>query len=69
MFEIGDSVEILKTFMYTTFGLAKSEGKIIGMNHKKRYLVETKTNLQSHKLYGKGKDGYCYMVDERFIKK
>lgn len=68
MFNIGDTVEIVKTFMYSKFGLEKSKGKILDVNHKKRYLVETSNNLKSHKLYGKGQHGYCYMIDERFIK-
>lgn len=53
-------------------GFNKSDiltGKIIYINAQNRFLVEFDKNIGSHSLYGIGKNGYCYMFDEKFLNK
>jgi hypothetical protein len=73
-FKIGDKVKVTgcvrKYFNQNNGVIFKNKkGKIIALNAKNRYLVEFETKIGSHNLYGIGKNGYCFMLDEDSIKK
>jgi len=68
-FKIEDKVIISDTINNRTISFKGLKGRIIALNAKKRYLVEFNKKINSHNLYGIGKDGYCYMFDEEYLKK
>ncbi len=68
-FEIGDNIIVSGRINNETTSFKGLKGEIIAVNAKSRYLIEFKVRIGSHSLYGIGKNGYCFMLDEDVIKK
>jgi len=61
-FKIGEKVRTRWDFKY-----GGCDGVVLDYNSKGRYLIEFDHDIGSHDLYGKGKKGHCYMIDEKYL--